>query len=101
MDRVGGSLLPDQGELIYRAQMRIARFIGNDLPEREAIRKELKESYNMRSNVVHGAAPSRRRPQDVSSRANETLELLRRALRLWLDPRRARSHDALDRALLS
>src|SRR5205823_1673035 len=31
--------LPDQGELIYRAQMRIARFIGNDLPEREAIRK--------------------------------------------------------------
>jgi hypothetical protein len=81
--------------------MRIARFIGRDLAEREAIRDELRRSYKMRSNVVHGAPTSRRQPADVGARTAKTLELLRKALSLWLDPNAGRSDEALDRALLS
>jgi hypothetical protein len=55
----------------------------------------------MRSNVVHGAALAKRKPSDIAARTDETLGLLRRALRLWLDPRTGRSGESLDRALLS
>ncbi len=94
--------LPKQeGELVYRAQMRIARFLGGNLNEREAIREQLRLSYKMRSNVVHGAPPQRRKPQDVAARTNETLTLLRRALSVWLDPTTDRSEESMDRALLT
>jgi Apea-like HEPN len=91
----------DEGELSYRAQMRIARFVGNDLAEREQIRDKLRQPYRMRSNIVHGAPANKRKPDQVTARTRETMEILRLALRKWVDPHTDRTGEALDRALLS
>jgi hypothetical protein len=80
--------VPEHTHLIeanYCAQMRIARFLGDALAEREAIRKSLKAAYSMRSGV-HGGPTRRRGPGAVAQSANVTVDLLRRALRRWMEP---------------
>lgn len=88
-------------ELKYRAQMRIARFVGDTLEEREAIRKLLGNSYAVRSAIVHGSRAKKISADSVRSATVETAETLRVALRRWIDPHCDRSAEALDRSLLS
>jgi len=93
--------LPEDAELSYRAQMRIARFVGADLAERERIRDDLKTSYKMRSKVVHGAIAKAHSAHPAADITNTTVEILRQALRRWMNPETDRSAKALDQALLS
>jgi len=71
--------LPDGNqELVYRASLRIARFLGRYAQERLDLFNTVKNSYNLRSKVAHGAEL---RSQDrLDSVTNETGESLRRAL---------------------
>lgn len=88
-------------ELNYRAQMRIARFVGDALKDREHLRNQLKESYKARSAIVHGSRPKKVPQGDIARRADETVDMLRRALRRWIHPDWDGSAEALDRDLLS
>lgn len=45
----------DQGELNYRISQSAAQFIGKDAKERKTIFSSVKEMYNRRSKLVHGA----------------------------------------------
>jgi hypothetical protein len=87
-------------EATYRASMRVARLIGKTVDERVALVQRLKRSYDARSRVVHGAEPVSRRGVTFPERVDDTLEILRQALAIWLQPDVGRSGDALDRALL-
>jgi len=88
-------------ELTYRAQMRIARFVGCSPEEREALIHQLKRSYDLRSKVVHGSsAKERRKLEPISERVAETLAILRQAIAKWLDPSTTRTPKALDQALM-
>jgi hypothetical protein len=88
-------------ELKYRAQMRIARFVGDSLEEREMIRKQLGESYALRSAIVHGSRSRKQTGDAIRTAAEETASTLRRALRRWIDPNFDGSPEGLDRGLLS
>ncbi len=66
----------DRDELSFRASMRIAAFLGRSTEERRELFKQMRESYDVRSKVVHG---------DVSGRLEAVLAnteaILRAALR--------------------
>ena len=50
---------PDSSqEVRYRASFRIAAFVGASPEEREQIYKDLRDSYDLRSRIVHGGTPS-------------------------------------------
>lgn len=89
------------GELNFRAQMRVAQFAGTSKADKEAIREALKRSYDMRSKIVHGARASKRKPEAVAACATETVDILRRALRLWIAPDAERDMEAVERSMLS
>jgi hypothetical protein len=89
------------GELNFRAQMRVAQFTGISKADKETIREALKRSYDMRSKIVHGARASKRKPEAVAACATETVDILRRALRLWIAPDTERDMEAIDRSMLS
>jgi len=74
--------LDDQGELTYKASIRIARLVGDDLTTRKAIKKQISASYSERSKVVHGKATR----WDLREVAAETGQVLRTAIQRWLDP---------------
>ncbi|APV45116.1 hypothetical protein Dform_01797 [Dehalogenimonas formicexedens] len=69
---------PDSSqEVRYRASIRIAAFVGNSPEERTSIFKQLKESYDLRSKIVHGGV------QKISNKSgviSNTRSYLRRAL---------------------
>jgi hypothetical protein len=89
-----------EGELKFRAQMRVAQYTGADKADKESIRETLKRSYDMRSKIVHGARASKRKPEAVAACATETVDILRRALRLWIAPDAERDMDAVERSML-
>jgi hypothetical protein len=89
------------GELKFRAQMRVAQYAGADKADKESIREALRRSYDMRSKIVHGARASKRKPEAVASCATETAAILRRALRLWVAPNAERDMEAIERSMLS
>jgi hypothetical protein len=78
--------VPDTNEeLSYRTALRIAAFLGSDGAERQRIYKEMKDSYSLRSRIVHGSMSKRRRgknrtPSEASELINLTQANLRRAL---------------------
>jgi hypothetical protein len=78
-------LLPDGNqELSYRAALRLARATGTDEPSRRAAFDQARESYKVRSKVVHGDDVA---DEKVTATVRETRELVRQALRKWLlDP---------------
>jgi hypothetical protein len=89
------------GELNFRAQMLVAQITGTSKGDKEAIRETLKRSYDMRSKIVHGARASKRKPEAVAACATETVDILRRALRLWIAPDAERDMEAIERSMLS
>lgn len=88
-------LLPDaSGELSYRAAIRLAQLLGGTGEERRRAFNLARSSYNARSEVVHGKAPT----EDLSKMVEQTRELARRAIRAWLlDP--PRNVQSLDEAI--
>jgi len=70
--------LPDgpPQELRYRASLRVAWFVAQGPGEREEIFRQIRDSYDARSGIVHG-----RNPKDVPSISQFTEDVLRRALR--------------------
>lgn len=90
--------LPDsRQELRYRASLRIARFLGVDSDERIRLFRGAKDSYDLRSAIVHGADLPDNETRDIAS---TTEHLLRRALRRWVDPSQSRDINEIDEELL-
>jgi Apea-like HEPN len=54
-------------ELSYRLRLRAARFLSQDLPERQAINKLFKDAYHVRSAAVHGGNPEIPKKADGST----------------------------------
>jgi hypothetical protein len=69
--------LPDERrqELSYRASLRVAWYVGQGPSEREEIFRQIRDSYDARSDIVHG-----KEPKGVSKVAQFTEDVLRRAL---------------------
>jgi len=73
-----GLFVPDSfQELRHRSSFRIGAFIGDKPDEREKIYKDLLESYDLRSRIIHGGVPTTRRKTEL---INATRSYLRRAL---------------------
>jgi hypothetical protein len=66
----------DRGELSYRASLRAAYYVGSSR-DRQRIFWDMRQSYDVRSHVVHGEKPD----ADVRVTAERTEEVLRGALR--------------------
>jgi hypothetical protein len=85
--------VPDsRGEISFRARTRVARFVSEEIAERQQIAETLSRSYDRRSKVVHGDKPK----ADTSELTNETGEVLRRALRVMLEKSEAIDLAELD-----
>lgn len=88
--------LPDATqELSYRVALRVARYVGETPRERKQLLRETRDSYTARSKVLHG-----RVVPDLSEITGRTEDVLRRALRFWLDPGKPHDVVSLDSALL-
>jgi hypothetical protein len=70
-----------RGEIRFRCSLRIAAYIGKDPDERVALCREMRDSYDARSALVHGDDPK----VNVRAVAGRTRECLRRALIRVLD----------------
>ena len=81
-----------RGEIKYRARTRIARYLEDGLVPRRELAKTLGDSYNRRSEVVHGDRPK----PDLSDLTDRTGEILRRALRRMLEQGRTVDLEGLD-----
>lgn len=57
-----------EGELSYRAAVRLAELLGKSGPERKVIYKDIKISYNWRSVVVHGIHRNNKRVKELIRR---------------------------------
>lgn len=69
---------PDlKSELRFTAALRIAAYIGTTADERKSIFKDMKQSYDYRSNIVHGSAVTK---EKISKAIAETRSYLRRTL---------------------
>jgi len=64
------------GELTYKIAVRVAHYLGENPVRRWEMFEHLKDSYKLRSLVVHG-----RSPRNLASVHSETRDILRRALR--------------------
>jgi len=64
-------------ELRHRSSFRIASYIGETPDQREQIYKDLLDSYDLRSRIVHGGVPANKRKKEL---INITRSYLRRAL---------------------
>lgn len=74
-------LLPDaEGELSYRAAIRLAQLVGQTAEDKRAAFNAARRSYDRRSKVVHG----KHAKDDLGKVVEETRELARKALRAWL-----------------
>lgn len=67
-------------ELSYRTALRIAAFIGSNGPERQRIYGEMKDSYRLRSEIVHGSIRKKRKKLTASELTGLTRSYLKRAL---------------------
>jgi hypothetical protein len=84
-----------QQELSYRAALRIARTVGTDEDERVQLYQRLRKLYDVRSKVAHGASSS------TPELADEIMNVLRRALVIWLHPDTLREGPDMDSLLLA
>jgi hypothetical protein len=72
-------------EVSYRVALRLATLIGGSASERKATRALAKVSYDLRSEIVHGTPPAKRKPKKpVDEIVRETEDLVRKTLRLWV-----------------
>lgn len=99
--------LPTQEqELRFRAALRISYFAGKDGPERKRLYKLTKDSYDLRSWIVHGESEPKKgkpiwSPRRVGEVAAATEELVREILRLCiLNPGEPRE-ERLDAAIVA
>lgn len=77
-------LTDGNAELQYRAALRIARFVGDDHEARKTAFRQAKESYKVRSKVVHGESVPE---ASLENTITQTRDLARQALKRWvLDP---------------
>jgi Apea-like HEPN len=76
--------LKGQTEISYRIALRLATLLGGSGLARKETRDLAKASYNVRSDIVHGTPPAKRKTKPVDEVARETEELLRKTLRLWI-----------------
>lgn len=77
-------LTDGNAELQYRAALRIARFVGDGKEARKAAFDQARESYKIRSKVVHGESVPE---ASLEKTVRETRDLARQALKRWvLDP---------------
>ena len=73
-----GLFVPDTfQELRHRSAFRIGAYLGEAPDQREQIYKELLDSYDLRSKIVHGGVPTNKRKTEL---INITRSYLRRAL---------------------
>lgn len=73
-----GLFVPDSSqEVRHRSSFRIGAWIGETSDEREKIYKDLLESYDLRSRIVHGGVPTTKKKTEL---INITRSYLRRAL---------------------
>ena len=73
--------LPDlMGEMSMRAALRIATFLGTSGASREAIYRHVGESYDLRSEIVHGSVRKRKRKTADAELIELTRSYLRKAL---------------------
>jgi len=84
-------------ELRYRASIRIAYFLGSSYGERQRLYKEAKDSYDIRSTLVHGGKVTERSIKLTSLIA---LSHLRDSLRLVLDSEKARLLGDIDNVII-
>jgi len=88
-----------ESELKFRASLLAARYIGVDQEDRLRLSSELRESYDYRSSVVHGAKlPSDDKVRQVTERTGDQL---RGVLRKCLAERRAPNTEQLFQELLA
>ncbi len=64
-------------EVRYRASLRVAAFIGATTEERVRVYKDLRNSYDLRSAIVHGRVPKSEQKLNL---IGETRSYLRKAL---------------------
>jgi hypothetical protein len=68
--------LPDRQELSYKAGMRIARYVGGNPVRRREIFEDMRASYSLRSEIVHGEPLK----SDMATVVAKTEDVLREAL---------------------
>lgn len=86
-------------EVTYRASLRIAALIGNTSEEKVQLYKDLRESYKLRSEVVHGSVPKNKK--NAYLLVDKTRSYLRRALLKLLSSGQAFDPAAMEIELLS
>lgn len=75
-----------EGELTYRAALRLAELLGATGTDRQAIYKGAKVSYGWRSKIVHGSRPKKAVDQEnLAETVQVTTEYVRSALLKLLD----------------
>jgi hypothetical protein len=91
-------LVPDGSqELRYRASLRIARFAAQTSVERKRVFRLARDSYDVRSKVVHGSSV----PDGLDKTVEQTRQLARKVLQAWvLNPPQNGVSD-IDDALLA
>ncbi|MDF1537677.1 MAG: HEPN domain-containing protein [Candidatus Thorarchaeota archaeon] len=83
-------LLHETNELSYRLSLRTAVFIGSDSQERDAIFKQVKLAYEIRSKIVHGVERVKiskelnKSSENIRSLTRKVEEILRRSIRKML-----------------
>jgi len=90
----------NQGELKFRAALRIAEFLGKDGADRTRLYELVKQSYDHRSRVVHGVHNASE-SETLSHIEVETRTILRKALLKLATMTEPFSPDKLDARLLS
>ena len=78
----------EKSELLYRISLKIARYIGGTIDDRNDLVKFIKRSYGFRSRVVHGGRLGTKELLDLEAVDAETGNVLRNALRKSLSARR-------------
>ncbi len=91
---------PDSNaEIAYRASIRIPAYLGGDADERLSRHKMVKDSYSLRSKIVHGVPAAATLRPEQTRLIDGTIDLLRRSLlRAVRDG--ALEAAAIDRSLL-
>ncbi|MFP4642360.1 MAG: hypothetical protein ACLFPU_09340 [Dehalococcoidia bacterium] len=93
--------VPDSTEeLSYRTALRIAAFLGSDGVERTQIYKQMKDSYRLRSEIVHGSIRKRKKNVGPTELIKLSRSYLRQALLRILESGRPFDPSKLETQLL-
>ncbi len=91
---------PDErDEITYRIALRLATLLGESQTQRKAMWDLAKLSYGLRSSIVHGTPPAKRKSkhEPVTKITNDTEELLRRTFRKWVESEYGEPKDVIAR----